>query len=362
MTGQDDRDLSEWIAVAGRTPSAHNTQPWAPRIVAPDTVEVAVVPARTLPAGDPSFRDLVLALGAWCESLSIAAGRAIEVEPLEPLRHLDELPLVGPVGDPVLRVRITDRPGDSAFTPQDVLERRVSRGELAALPWVAPALPPGLGIREIDPGAMARLVRLGVAYTASRPSVAEELLHWLRLSPAHPNYHRDGMTDRMLMMPRPVAAVAAPFTRRARLRDPAIRVGGAFGRMLEGLERTVRLPQATASAGPRHVVLVADARRLGGAEFEEHRVSATEAMDSRIGAPEFAVLDAGRELQRIWLHVHRLGGVVSPHSEIIDSPHAHGRLRRRLGLRRSEVALAVFTVGRAVGDVPISPRLTDARS
>ncbi|NQX26027.1 hypothetical protein HQQ81_01500 [Microbacteriaceae bacterium VKM Ac-2854] len=346
--------LEQWIAVAGRTPSAHNTQPWAPRIVAPDTVEVAVVPSRTLPAGDPSFRDLVLALGAWCESLSIAAGRAIEVETLEPLHHLDELPLTGPAGEPVLRLRVSEEPADSAFTAADVLQRRVYRGELAGLPWTAPPLPPGLSIREIDPGAMARLVRLGVAYTASRPSVAEELLHWLRLSPAHPNYHRDGMTERMLMMPRPVAALAAPFTRRSGLRDPAIRVGGTLGRMLEGLERSVRLPPATASAGPRHVVLVADARRLGG-----DVVSATEAMDSRIGAPEAAVLDAGRELQRIWLHVHRLGGVVSPHSKIIDSPHAHGRLRRRLGLRRSEVALAVFTVGRALGDVPVSPRLTD---
>lgn len=349
-------DLAPWIRIAGRTPSAHNTQPWAPRITGPDTVELAVLPARTLPAGDPSSRDLVLALGAWCESLSIAAGRAVEIEPLEPLRHLDELPLTGPASDPVLRIRLLERPADSPFTAEDVLERRVYRGELGALAWTAPALPPGLGIREIDPGAMARLVRLGVAYTASRPSVAEELLHWLRLSPEHPSYHRDGMTDRMLGLPRPVAAVASAFTRRSRLRDPAIALGGTLGRMLEGVERSVRLPVATASNGPRHVVLVADARRLG-AEV----VSATEAMDSRIGAPEAAVLDAGRELQKIWLQVHRLGGVVSPHSEIIDSPHAHGRLRRRLGLRRSEVALAVFTIGRPLGAVAVSPRLTDDR-
>jgi len=202
---------------------------------------------------------------------------------------------------------------------------------------------------------MTRLVRLGVAYIASRPSVAAELLHWLRLSPAHPNYHRDGMTDRMLMIPRPLATLATPFTRHSRLRDPAIAVGGAFARAVEGIERSVRLPPVTAGLGPRHIVLVVDARKLGG-----DVPSATEAMDSRIGAPEPTVLEAGRQLQRLWLHVHTLGGVVSPHSEIIDSPHAHGRLRRRLGLRRSEVALAVFTVGRALDEVPVSPRLTDA--
>ena len=99
---------------------------------------------------------------------------------------------------------------------------------------------------------MTRLVRLGVAYIASRPSVAEELLHWLRLSPEHPNYHRDGMTDRMVMIPRPLATLATPFTRRPRRRDPAIAIGGAFARAVEGIERTVRLPPVTAGSGPRH--------------------------------------------------------------------------------------------------------------
>ena len=354
-------DIAAMLRIASRSPSAHNTQPWAPRIVEPDTIEVSVVPARTLPAGDPSFRDLVLALGAWCESLAVAAaadGRSIDVEPLDALSRLDELPLDGPADpeDPVLRIRVLDAPSASPYTVQDVLARRVFRGTLGALDWTAPALPPWLGVRELDDGAMTRLVRLGVAYIASRPSVAAELLHWLRLSPEHPNYRRDGMTDRMLMIPRPLATLATPFTRHSRLRDPAIAVGGAFARAVEGIERSVRLPPVTAGLGPRHIVLVVDARKLGG-----DVPSATEAMDSRIGAPEPTVLEAGRQLQRLWLHVHTIGGVVSPHSEIIDSPHAHGRLRRRLGLRRSEVALAVFTVGRALGEVPVSPRLTDTR-
>lgn len=362
-------DLAAYIRIAGRSPSAHNTQPWSPRIVAPDTIEVAVVPGRTLPAGDPSFRDLILALGAWCESVAIAAAadaRSIEVEPLEALGRLDRLPLDGPADpeDPVLRLRVRDAAGESPYSVRDVLGRRVYRGELDPLAWIPPTgLPEWLGIREVDAGAMRRLIRLGVAYTASRPSVAEELVRWLRLSPAHPDYERDGMTDRMLGIPRPLAALAAPFTRRSRLRDPAIAVGGALGRALESAERSVRLPQADSAAGPQHIVLVADARRLAGTALAHDSVvpSATQAMDSRIGAPEPAVLEAGRQLQRLWLHVHRLGGVVSPHSEIIDSPHAHGRLRRRLGLRRSEVALAVFTVGRPHGtridQVPRSPRL-----
>src|ERR1700712_1201267 len=82
-------------------------------------------------------------------------------------------------------------------------------------------------------------------------------------------------------------------------------------------------------------------------------------MDSRIGVSEPDVLDAGRALQRLWLHAHIRGLAVSPHSELIDSPLAHGLLRKRLSLGRSDVALSVFSVGVATGVVPRSPRLTD---
>ena len=141
-------DIAALLRIASRSPSAHNTQPWAPRIVEPDTVEVSVVPARTLPAGDPSFRDLVLALGAWCESLAVAAaavGRSIDVQPLDALSRLDELPLDGPADpeDPVLRIRVLDAPSASPYTVQDVLARRVFRGTLGVIDWTPPALPSG---------------------------------------------------------------------------------------------------------------------------------------------------------------------------------------------------------------------------
>lgn len=359
MTTHD--DLHRWVRTAGRAPSAHNTQPWAPR-VRDGRIEVAVVPGRVLAAGDPSFRDLLLSLGAWVECVAVAAaadGRGLRVEATPHLDRLEDLPVRGRADPaaPVLVLHPDELPGETPFTPQDVRARRTYRGRLDPAPDLRtdlPALPDGLALLQVDDPAMRHLVRLGSAWTASRPAVAAELVRWLRLSPTHPRYARDGMTDRMLLLPAPLARVAAPLTRRPALHDATLAVVGWVGRAVEAVGRARRLPAPPAHdeplQGPQHLVLVA---RTSGV------LGATEALDARLGLPPFDVVEAGRVLQRTWLHAHRSGLAVAPHSEVVDSPHAVAGLRRRLGLRRSQVALAVFSVGRPAAPAPPSPRLTD---
>jgi hypothetical protein len=361
--------LHELVLLASRSPSPHNTQPWSPRIV-DGGIEVAIVPSRTLPAGDPTFRDVIMALGAWIESVAIGAreaGYGVDVEVLPALSDLDSLPITGPAdaGRPAFRVTLVpDTATAATFTSDDVRDRRVYRGELVGRPDVftqldSLELPPWLSVRTLDDGAMKQLSTLGIAFTASRATIANELLQWLRLDPRHPRYDRDGMTDAMLVMPRRIARIAAPFTRSARLRDPAVAVAGSIARFFEGLRQNAPLPSNAADevGAPTHHVLVANSRAAG----IDSILSVTEAMDSRIGVTEPHALEAGRVLQRLWLHAHRQGVAVSPHSELIDSPAAHGALRTRLGLSRSDVALAVFSAGVAqTTRIPGSPRLTDA--
>ncbi|UZN04528.1 hypothetical protein [Cellulomonas sp. S1-8] len=361
MTSTHDDDLHRWVRTAGRAPSAHNTQPWSARVV-DGRIEVAVVPDRVLAAGDPSCRDLLLSLGAWVECVAVAAaadGRGVVVAATPHLDRLADLPVRGPADAdaPVLVLRPDATPYATPFTPDDVRERRTYRGRLEAAPDLrvdAPPLPPGLALLQVDDPAMRHLVRLGGAWTASRPAVAAELVRWLRLGPAHPRYAQDGMTDRMLLLPPALARVAAPLTRRPALHDAALTVAGWAGRAVEAVGRSRSLPPAPAPGepleGPQHLVLVA---RTPGV------LGATEALDARLGLPPVDVVDAGRALQRTWLHARRVGLAVAPHSEVVDSPHAVAGLRRRLGLRRSQVALAVFSVGRATAEVPRSPRLTD---
>ncbi|GIG35295.1 hypothetical protein [Cellulomonas pakistanensis] len=369
----DETLLADLVALAARAPSPHNTQPWAPRVVVagPDGpgVEVAVVPGRTLPAGDPTFRDVLLSLGAWVECAAVgaaAAGRELVVEPLPALRALDALPVRGPADPerPVLRVRLGGAAtGSPAATPADVRERAVYRGDLAGDPAVYDDLPagtlaPGLRLRAVDPAVLARLVRWGGVGTLARRPVAEELLHWLRLSPEHPGYARDGLSDRVLLVPPALARLGAPVTRHLWLRDPALGALGAVARVADAaLTARARARGGAGVPAPErgvHHVLVADAsvdaRERGGP-------ARAPVLDGRTGLPEERVLDAGRSLQRLWLHAHRAGHAVSPHSEVVDVPGPHAALRRHLGLRRSEVALAVFSTGRPLGEVPRAPRL-----
>ena len=216
--------LSYAVEVAKRAPSAHNTQPWAPRVLE-HSIDLGVTPARTLPAADPTSRDLLLALGAWVECVAIAAnarGHRIEVERLPDLDRLEELPVTGEadVARPVLRISLAspdralpellpDRPLPdgaanvpfSRFTPQDVAQRATFRGELARHESVFstiedPAaqidLPPWLSLREVDSIAMRRLRQLGTWFTFARPEVTLELIRWLRFTPRTPDYTRDG--------------------------------------------------------------------------------------------------------------------------------------------------------------------------
>jgi nitroreductase len=366
--------LADLVLLASRSPSPHNTQPWSPRIDG-DTIEVAVVPSRTLPAGDPTFRDVIMSLGAWLESVAVGAAEAgfkITVDILPALSQLDTLPIDGPADPalPVFCVRLApqaDAPTDvaSTFRSADVRERRVYRGTLSGRTNVyadldALALPSWLSLRTLDNAAMGQLSRRGIAFTASRESIARELLHWLRLDSGHPRYSLDGMTDDMLLMPRWLARAAAPFTRTTRLRNPALKIASSLARLAEGVGSDAPLPPRSAgeTSAPTHHVLVANARAAGVDDL----LSSTESMDSRIGVTEAHALEAGRVLQRLWLHAHRQGLAVSPHSELIDSPAAHGALRGRLGLRRGEVALAVFSAGvPQTNAVPRSPRLTDSQ-
>jgi len=79
----DLRDLQRLETQFFRAPSAHNTQPWIVEYRS-DRIELHFDPARALPAGDPTRRDLLLSLGALAEAVLVTAssvGVALAFEP-----------------------------------------------------------------------------------------------------------------------------------------------------------------------------------------------------------------------------------------------------------------------------------------
>ncbi|MEU5909092.1 hypothetical protein [Micromonospora sp. NPDC047527] len=275
-------------AICNRAPSAHNTQPWRPEYHA-DRIVIDVDAARSLPDSDPTGRDLALGIGAFVETCLIVSaelGLSVTAAP-------------GPQLIPAANRYRTP------FTIADVEARRVARGPYE------PGYVDADVIAELEPGIAHVATRdlapdLAVAdrWMFGTPAVAVELRDWLRLSPRHPRYHLDGLTDRALALSRSeawalsTALRAYPVARRLGL--PALLA--ASGRGLLRYNGSI-------------LVLLADG-------------------DDRIAA--------GRRLLRTWLTLARHGLAVHPLSQLIDCPATAARLAERVG----GTPLAVFRVGR----------------
>ncbi|MBB2958345.1 hypothetical protein [Pseudoclavibacter helvolus] len=365
--------LNQIIADAASAPSAHNTQPWSPRMIGDGAaVELRVSRKRTLPASDPTGRDTLLGLGAWLEAFSVSAAAhdiAFEVELLPALADPEAI-VHARSDEPVMRIQLCDSAGaaeiegESASASQSdpdssrrmLAARKTVRGGLEPAKGLvlelAGTLPEWLRLVPVDADDLRHFSSLGTADTLREPAVARELAHWLRLHPAHPRYDVDGLNNRVLGVPTVASRLVAPFTRNRRLREAAVRVvtpvGELWRRVL--LEVPVSAAGEDAPAAATAFALVADTKLLelgSGAD-------ATRILDSPLGLPPERVLEAGRALMRLWLLATARGAAFSPASEVIDSSLAQGELHYRLGLSRRDVPLFVTRVG--VSKDPNPPR------
>ena len=120
--------LNRIIADAASAPSAHNTQPWSPRMIGDgEAVELRVARTRTLPASDPTGRDTLLGLGAWLEAFSVSAAA----------HRVDfDVELLPALADPEASC---DEPSAADETPAVSAGVRSARVLVPAATWSAPA-------------------------------------------------------------------------------------------------------------------------------------------------------------------------------------------------------------------------------
>lgn len=367
-----DRALAErLIDRASTAPSAHNTQPWLPRVAERDgetVIELAVERGRTLPVADPTGRDTLLALGCWAEAAVIAAaaeGVALEIEPLPALG--DAAVYVRAERDePVARLRSSTRgeaagpaPHTGSGDPLDagLLDRRLTyRGTMTSAPGVVEAagraVPSWMRLERIAPGDVTHFSAIGTADTLRVPGIARELVSWLRLTPEHPRWHVDGLSADTLLIPPAASRLLAPFTRRRKLRDAAIGALRGAGDVWRRALLELHLDAPGDAVQAEHVVLVVEANELDlGSGVELTRV-----LNAPLGLPPHVVFEAGRALLRVWLVAASRGAAFAPHSEILDSDLAAGELRFRLGLARRDVPLFVAAVGVPEASAPARSR------
>ncbi|HTJ36912.1 MAG TPA: hypothetical protein VL738_27120 [Dactylosporangium sp.] len=301
-----------------RAPSAHNTQPWMLRYRA-DAVDVHWDPARELPDSDPTRRDLFLSLGAFVEAcLIVAADAGLPVRAEVAVHDAQRR---------VARLLPAGAAYATPFTTAALERRRCARGayEPGELdPAVVAEVAAGADLRRVPCRALAGELAAADRHMFGTPVVAAELREWLRLSPRHPRYALDGLTDRAMGLSRAeasgLAAVLAPgvYPLARRLGAPALLAAASRG-----------LLRYDGS------VLVLAGRAAGPDDLVEH----------------------GRALLRVWLGLSERGLAVHPLSQILDYAATADRLAAVVAPAPGERLLAVFRAGRPLREPVRSSRI-----
>jgi len=293
-----------------RAPSAHNTQPWVVGY-AQDEVELGFDVARTLPAGDPTGRDLYLSLGALVEAVLIAA-RAADLA-------VEFIPDVA--AERVGRFVAADALYETSFTPADLERRQTSRlryepGRLTADEFAAARSEIGEDetLHELTGRLVADLYIKGDRHLYDSRPVVAELRSWLRLSKRDPRYDQDGLNYECLALRRSEAAVLDLLLR------PRV----------YPLVRALRIHRLLTTATRSLLPIEGGVLALSGR---------AETADQ--------LLAHGRTLLRVWLALVRHGIYTHPLSQILDYPETERALAARLGSAPGMRPLSVFRVGRS---------------
>lgn len=349
------------VAEAARAPSVHNVQPARWRFDA-DGVVLLRAPGRELPVGDPSGHDLAASLGAAWEGMAIALSRtgcvlgapvAVGASRGQGAGEADGARTDGE--DVARAISVTGEAGDRArlpgggAPPQPVARALITTGITG--PTAADPLAPWVHARRSFRGRFApptdlartRLLALAAPDTVvvddagdirdiaamhdratwhfeANPAYHAELWSWLRLSPSHPAWSRDGLNADCLALSHVERAGA-----RVALRP------GVFALLSRlGIARHLvsEAPQVRSATG---IVLFAPRRDL-------------------------APFDVGRRFYRLWLELTAAGLHAAPMSATSDFDETRTALERRHAIPSDRRLANVLRVGIAA-DVAESPRL-----
>lgn len=194
----------DWLEGARAAPSRYNSQPWHFRVRSDGDIEVRWNAARSLPASDPTGRDLFLALGAAIESAclkSAATGTPLVFEPATE-QNGSSVGLLVPKGTSAAREdkrlagylgeRHTSRTPHLRFSIPPVVQLALRRETV------------GWGCRlyieseRVAVRRLATLVRRAAIERYRDPEIRAEMRAWYRLTPADLENCEDGVTAECL--------------------------------------------------------------------------------------------------------------------------------------------------------------------
>ena len=319
-------DEERILAHAALAPSSHNVQPWVVRVVGQRRWTMGVDPGRRLPAIDPAGRELVLSIGAFVETLAVAAaalGLATEIRHVATSRDeadllaLELAPTVPGDGADLRRIRLrrTLRRGyrADAIRPRDLDALVRALGGAAA--WFPAGTPGAAWLADAEIEAFRR--------QTWRDDAQQELSRWFRFSDREVARHGDGLT-------------------------PASIEAGAMARlfMRHFMDRGAVLTRSFREAG---IELAAEQVKQGAGWL------VATAPDEGVAS----LLDAGRRFARMALLLRELGLAAHPMSQVLEEEPWRSDVMK--SLRLSGVPQFALRVGQVADQPdPVSPRRAQA--
>lgn len=314
--------LRALVAEAMLAPSVHNVQPARWRIVDPATIDLFEDATTRLKVGDPRGNDAGISLGAAAEGLRLAASRhglALKKQPPPPQ---SDATLV-----PIARYSLAE-----SGTPPDPLAASVGaraswRGDFAAVGATDRADAGRLAGSDSavigDPAALIEAARIfdTASYGFMRDhAFRAELRSWMRFTPRHPRWDRDGLNASAMALGS-LEAIGA-----------SVVLGPAFG----VLDRFGVAPG-----------LLAEGKKIAAAAgvVVFHRPAAE------------APFDSGAAFYRLWLQIEAAGFGAAVLAALADDPGAAREIARMAGISESHRIVSAFRLGRR----PAGSKLERAR-
>ena len=322
------------VREAALAPSVHNVQPARWRFGPDGWLMCYHAMERVLPEADPTGHDVRLSLGAAIEGMAIASSRMrchLHVVALgEKVSDQEWASRLGPPPDamqPAAMLRIVPGREDEDALASATENRRSWRGQFSG---DASAQVASLRHEDLFVSAREHLARVAdwqdtaTWHFEQGPAYHAELWRWLRLSPNHPDWARDGLNAEALVL--------SPLERRVAAVLLRPRVFSALARI--GVARALVSEKAAIRSASGLLVF----------------------------APPASLDDwtVGRRFYRAWLTATRAGLALAPMSALADWSDTRGKIaglarvpadRRVVNVFRAGPAPATTNPGRARLDV-----------
>jgi hypothetical protein len=322
----------ELMTEASRAPSVHNVQPaiWA---FVPEERQILLYadPTRRLPVGDASGNDNRISLGASFEGMKIALSR-----------HGLKLgtPIFGPtttiakISDLVASAEVSEGAEANSLAPYVSL-RSSYRGKFVQSTSkqrneLKRRLATHEGVVLVSEKKKIRdTVEMGDVATAefmADPAYANELFQWLRLSPKHPGWNRDGLNAEALAISKAERPLASLLMRP--------QVFGPLAKM--GLTKLLIAESPKGVTADTLIVLTAP-------NSED-------------------AFETGRRFYRVWLEACAAGYSLCPISALADSKASAAKLVKKFKIADGHRIVNVFRAGirPKTKALKLSPRLPAA--